>query len=65
MHYQIKFTKNVEEDERLAIYTDFGDRGGPLFREKIAPEVEGSKSPNRREKTRGRNSIKKRGDCIS
>ena len=46
------------------IYTNFGDRGGPLCRGKITPEVEGSESPNRRMKTRGRK-LDGRGGTVS
>ena len=55
----------IKKERELAIYTNFGDRGGPLFRGKITPEVEGSESPNRRKKTRGRNLTKKGGGTVS
>ena len=47
-----EFKKRVK-----TIYTNLGDRGGPVFREKITPKVEGSEPPNRREKTRGQNLV--------
>ena len=47
------------------IYTNFGDRGGPLFRGKTTPKVEGSESPNRRMKTRGQKLVGRGGDYIS
>ena len=36
-----------------SIYTNFEDRGGPMFRVKNTLEAEGSESPNQRVKTRG------------
>ena len=47
------------------IYTNLGDRGGPVFREENTPNVEGSEPLNRREKTRGQNLVGGGGDCIS
>ena len=43
------------------IYTNFGDRGGPLFRGETTLKVERNEFPNRRMKTRGQNSVGKRG----
>ena len=43
------------------IYTNFGDRGGPLFRGETTLKVERNEFPNRRMKTRGQNSVGKGG----
>ena len=47
------------------IYTNFGDRGGPLFRGETTLKVERNEFPNRRMKTRGQNSVGKGGGYIS